>query len=66
MADAAAGKNPHDNQGPTILATMWTLTMITTLIVIARIFIRTYIVKALGPDDWLIMVAMVRSNESSL
>lgn len=60
MADATAGKNPNDNQGPTILATMWTLTIITTFIVIARIFIRTCIVKNLGPDDWLIMVSMVR------
>ncbi|KAH8692618.1 hypothetical protein BGW36DRAFT_23334 [Talaromyces proteolyticus] len=51
--------NLHENKGPNILAPMWALTMITTTLVCVRIFIRARIVKALGVDDWTIMVSMV-------
>lgn len=38
---------------------MWSLTLLTTMIVTARIYIRAKIVRNIGPDDWLIMVAVV-------
>lgn len=48
------------NKGVNILAPMWTLTVITTCIVLARIYIRARIVKKVGLDDWAVVVGMVR------
>lgn len=49
-----------ENKSVNILAPMWSLTMITTTIVAIRVYIRVKIVKNLGPDDWAIMIGMVR------
>lgn len=50
----------NENKSANILAPMWTLTMITTTIVIARVYIRVKIVKNVGLDDWTIIAGMVR------
>lgn len=55
-----------ESKGVNILAPMWTLTMITTSMVIARIYIRVKIVKNMGLDDWVIMAGMVRLSLSRL
>lgn len=55
-----SGLNLNENKGPNILAPMWALTMITTSLVCARIFIRAKVVKKVGFDDWVIVVSMVR------
>ncbi|KAE8391493.1 hypothetical protein BDV23DRAFT_171655 [Aspergillus alliaceus] len=49
----------HDleNKGPTTLAVMWSLTGITMIVVAARIFIRSRILRSLGADDHLILVS---------
>ncbi|KAF3404512.1 hypothetical protein DPV78_002597 [Talaromyces pinophilus] len=49
----------NENKSANILAPMWTLTMITTSMVIARIYIRVKIVKNVGLDDWTIMAGMI-------
>ncbi|CRG85999.1 hypothetical protein PISL3812_03002 [Talaromyces islandicus] len=48
-----------ENKGPNILVPMWALTMVTTSLVCARVFIRARVVKQVGADDWVIMVSMV-------
>jgi hypothetical protein len=55
----------HETKGVNILAPMWTLTMITTSVVIARIYIRARIVKKIGLDDWAIVVGLVRLAKES-
>jgi hypothetical protein len=62
MADDHSPAVAAENKGPNILVPMWALTALTTVIVIARVWIRARVVKNMGPDDWLIMVSMVRSN----
>ena len=65
MADATHDAAIADqNKGPNILVPMWALTIVTLVLVVARIWIRSQVVKNMGPDDWLIMVSMVRSTRS--
>ena len=60
---AVTAENVHDDKGPKILAVLWTLTGITTLMVIARIYIRLRVLRNFGMDDYLIVVSMVRDLE---
>ncbi|KAL4889362.1 Alpha/Beta hydrolase protein [Aspergillus ambiguus] len=47
------------DQGPALLAVVWTLTGIATIMVSIRLFIRTRMIRNLGLDDWLIAFSMV-------
>jgi hypothetical protein len=60
MADANAPPiDLSENKGPAILAAMWPLTIVTTVIVAARMYIRSQVVRNMGLDDWLILASMV-------
>jgi hypothetical protein len=59
---AITDDNRYDNKGPKILAVLWTLTGLTTLIVSARIYIRMVVLRNFGIDDHLILISMVRSS----
>jgi hypothetical protein len=59
---AITDDNRYDNKGPKILAVLWTLTGLTTLMVSARIYIRRVVLRNFGTDDYLILVSMVRSS----
>lgn len=56
---AVTQENLNDDKGPKILAVLWTLTGLTTLIVSARICIRLRMLKNFGIDDYLIVISMV-------
>lgn len=65
MSDSTSGYSAEylaENKSANILAPMWTLSMLTTSIVMARIYIRVKIVKNVGLDDWVIVVGMVRPS----
>ena len=49
----------EEDKGPKILSVLWTLTGFTTLMVVARIWIRARIVRNFGLDDYLTVIAMV-------
>lgn len=49
-----------ENRGPKILGVLWALTSLTTLVVLARMYIRIKLLKNFGSDDWLIVLSMVR------
>lgn len=59
-----AGTPAYDqqNKGPVLLAVMWALTGLATVLVWARLFIRLKIVRAFGLDDRLIAISMVSSS----
>lgn len=59
-------ENLHDDKGPKILAVLWTLTGLTTIMVIARVSIRLKLLRNFGMDDYLIVVSMVRNLELCL
>jgi hypothetical protein len=60
------GANPNDQgRGPVIIGILWAFTIIATLVVIMRIYVRKNI-DALSWDDWLMSFAMVRSLETAL
>jgi hypothetical protein len=52
-------ENLHDDKGPKILAVLWTLTGLTTVMVIARVYIRLKLLRNFGTDDYLIVASMV-------
>lgn len=47
-------------QGPMALAIMWTLTAVTLVFVVLRVYTRQFIIHMLGPDDVAYVVAGVR------
>lgn len=54
-------ENLHDDKGPVILAVVWTLTGLTALMVVARVYIRVAMLRNFGGDDYLIVISMVRN-----
>lgn len=48
------------SQGTEMMAVMWSMTTLATLLVIARVCIRQRILRNFGFDDWLIGASMVR------
>ncbi|KAJ5774225.1 hypothetical protein N7457_009121 [Penicillium paradoxum] len=52
-------ENLHDDKGPKILAVIWTLTGLTALMVIARVYIRVFMLRNFGVDDYLIVASMI-------
>lgn len=63
---AVTAENLHDDKGPKILAVLWTLTGLTTVMVIARVYIRLKLLRNFGMDDYLIVASMVRHSELCL
>lgn len=47
------------DKGPKILAVLWSLTLLTFVIVLARMFIRIRMLRNFGSDDYLIVVSMI-------
>ncbi|KAL2855661.1 hypothetical protein BJX68DRAFT_217541 [Aspergillus pseudodeflectus] len=48
-----------DDKGPKILAVLWGLTGVTTVIVAARMYIRGRMLRNVGVDDWLIVFSLL-------
>lgn len=55
------GERPDENRGPEIIATCVALTAIALVIVSLRIFVRIKFVRFLGADDYLMVLAVVRT-----
>lgn len=51
---------PDENRGPTMLGVFWAMAAVSTTMVGLRLFAR-YKVWGTGYDDWMILVAQVRS-----
>ncbi|KAL1992638.1 hypothetical protein VTN49DRAFT_4670 [Thermomyces lanuginosus] len=51
--------NPNDDKGPRILGVLWALTGFTTLIVVARVYIRLAVVRSFGLDDYMIVLGII-------
>ena len=52
---------PTDDGGPKILAVLWTLTGLTTVIVFGRVWIRSLVLRNFGLDDAIIVFSLVRT-----
>jgi hypothetical protein len=52
----------QDNRGPEIVLFLIILLAVTWISVILRIYVRFWIIKAFGADDWLIIAALVRQH----
>lgn len=50
-----------EDKGPRILAVVWALTGVTTLIFSARVYIRLAWLRNIGLDDHLVLLGMVQS-----
>ncbi|KAL1960574.1 hypothetical protein VTO42DRAFT_7153 [Malbranchea cinnamomea] len=48
-----------ENKGPPILAIMWVLTMFTALLVAVRLYIRVFMLRRFGLDDWLVLISII-------
>ncbi|KAK6812302.1 hypothetical protein RU639_011785 [Aspergillus parasiticus] len=47
-----------NDKGPRILAVVWTLSALTTIFVAARVYIRQWLIRNAGIDDYIIVVAL--------
>ncbi|CAG8898115.1 unnamed protein product [Penicillium egyptiacum] len=56
---AVTAENLYDDKGPKILAVLWTLTGLTTVMVIARVYIRIKLLRNFGMDDYLIVASII-------
>ncbi|KAE8332509.1 hypothetical protein BDV39DRAFT_216605 [Aspergillus sergii] len=54
---SASVADTHD-KGPRILAVVWTLSALTTIFVAARVYIRQWLIRNAGIDDYIIVVAL--------
>lgn len=54
------------NKGPEMMAVMWSMTTLATLLVIARLCVRQRMLRNFGFDDWLIGASMVITLSASL
>lgn len=55
---SASVADTHD-KGPRILAVVWTLSTLTTIFVAARVYIRQWLIRNAGIDDYIIVVSLV-------
>lgn len=51
----------HDTRIPLVLGIEITLGILMVVVVLTRFYIRTFVKAAIGIDDWIIGVAMVRA-----
>ena len=49
-----------EDRAPLILAVLITGTAIATIIVALRFWVRGYILRKVGPDDWVVLASLVR------
>jgi hypothetical protein len=51
--------NLQENRGPEIVSFMIALLVVTWMSVMLRFYTRLWVRKAIGADDWLIIIALV-------
>jgi hypothetical protein len=56
----SASVNANHDKGPKILAVQWSLTSVTVVVVAARMYIRVFLVRNAGLDDFIILASLVR------
>ncbi|KAB8256821.1 hypothetical protein BDV32DRAFT_140926 [Aspergillus pseudonomiae] len=57
MSASVTNTDTHD-KGPRILAVVWTLSALTTIVVAARVYIRQWLIRNAGIDDYIIILAL--------
>lgn len=56
----------QQDKGPTIIATISTITALATVFVIFRIFVKGWMLMALTADDYIIVVSLVSAFKTLL
>ncbi|KAJ5958956.1 uncharacterized protein N7479_006106 [Penicillium vulpinum] len=59
MAGSITDAAQTGNKGPELMAVMWSMTTLATLLVIARLCVRQRMLRNFGFDDWLIGASMI-------
>jgi hypothetical protein len=54
-----------ENHGPRILAITGTITMFALVVFLARLYVRAFVLRKIGPDDYVISISMVSSTTLS-
>ncbi|KAB8067071.1 hypothetical protein BDV29DRAFT_163791 [Aspergillus leporis] len=54
----SASVNANHDKGPKILAVQWSLTSVTVVVVAARMYIRVFLVRNAGLDDFIILASL--------
>lgn len=57
---------PTGGKGPTMMAVMWSMTALATLLVVTRLCVRQRLLRNFGLDDWLIGISMVMNPKHDL
>jgi len=55
---------PDDDKGPSILSATAAMTALAALAVCLRVYVRTRIVRSVGMDDYVMLLALVYESES--
>ncbi len=55
---APAFANPNENTGPGLLAVTGFMTSFALLVVIARMYVRVFMLKSVGTDDYVMVLSM--------
>lgn len=50
---------PNENRGPTIAAVAWTVTAISTIFFLLRLYTKVFIIKMPQWDDWILLFAVI-------
>lgn len=65
MAEVASARYAAENKGSWILATCWVVTAISTLFVLARVYVRGFVQKKFQQDDVWVIIAQICSYIST-
>lgn len=59
LARDATSNPPPENRGPSIIEALWILMFIASIVMVARFYVRSQIVKRISADDWVMLFSFV-------
>lgn len=62
MSEASGPLPSNDTRGPEIVGVLWALCTISWIIVLLRLYVRTFVRRNLGWDDYTIVAALVSTS----
>lgn len=66
MATSTRALPGDDDKGPAILGAITTTTVLAIIFVVTRLYARIRVVRAVGPDDYFVVAALVKFSNSRI
>lgn len=58
--------NPPAGNGPMLLGIVWTFTTLALMSMLLRLYVRCFVIRAAGRDDYVIALCFVRNETGSI